>query len=48
VGHSITVQRGDILFVPQTRMSMFFGKLSLLELVSAVFTIYLAFLAAGA
>ena len=48
VGQSITVQRGDILVVPQTRMSMFFGKLSLLELVSAVFTIYLAFLAAGA
>jgi protein involved in polysaccharide export with SLBB domain len=48
VGQSITVQRGDMLVVPQTRMSMFFGKLSLLELVSAVFTIYLAFLAAGA
>jgi protein involved in polysaccharide export with SLBB domain len=48
VGQSITIQRGDILVVPQTRMSMFFGKLSLLELVSAVFTIYLAFLAAGA
>ncbi len=48
VGQSITVQRGDILVVPRTRMSLFFGKLSLLELVSAVFTIYLAFLAAGA
>ena len=48
VGQSITVQRGDILVVPRTRMSMFFGKLSLLELVSAVFTIYLAFLATGA
>jgi len=45
MGQSILIQRGDIIVIPQTKVSLVIGKLSLLELTSVILTIYLTYLA---
>ena len=45
MGQFIVIQRGDIIVMPQTKVSLIIGKLSLLELTSVILTIYLTYLA---
>jgi len=45
-GTEVTIRRGDVIVVPQTRMNVLFGDNSILEIVRNVATIVLAYIAA--
>jgi len=45
-GLYLPAQRGDIIYVPQRRINMMVGKLSLLQIISYTGSIYLTYLAA--
>ncbi len=45
-GKKAEIKRGDVIIVPRTRMNVFFGDMSALQILSAVTTVVLTFIAA--
>ncbi|MCK4447353.1 MAG: SLBB domain-containing protein, partial [Candidatus Marinimicrobia bacterium] len=45
-GQSVLIRRGDVVVVPRTRKSVFFGDSSILEISAALTTVILTFIAA--